>query len=176
MAITLASAFEELEQKRNMKEMEEAEIAEQSRRNNGSTKTSIRPTSYVDTSPARFHSNTCSHDIVNSQVTFEFETFSNPNPRVSSYGYTKLSKPAIQKRGSSLNQLPQVPYKVQLGNFEILAVLGRGGFGKVTKEQAQVLLVEEKKTGNMLALKAMKKDAILDVDKGRSGKDLHSLR
>ncbi|KAJ3212210.1 Serine/threonine kinase [Entophlyctis luteolus] len=133
MAITLASAFEELEQKRNMKEMEEAEIAEQSRRNNGSTKTS--------------------------SVTFEFETFSNPNPRVSSYGYTKLSKPAIQKRGSSLNQLPQVPYKVQLGNFEILAVLGRGGFGKV-------LLVEEKKTGNMLALKAMKKDAILDVDKG----------
>ncbi|KAJ3196329.1 Serine/threonine kinase [Entophlyctis luteolus] len=94
--------------------------------------------------------------VSDSRITPRFDQYSSPNSMVP--GYQDLSLPNIQKRGSSLNKI-QAPMEVKLSDFQMLAVLGRGGFGKV-------LLVEEKKTGNILAMKAMKKDVILDVDKG----------
>jgi hypothetical protein len=64
-----------------------------------------------------------------------------PTPAVTSPHH----RPSVRKR------------KVGLDDFNFLAVLGKGNFGKV-------MLAEEKQTNNLYAIKVLKKEFIIDND------------
>ncbi|XP_068166319.1 serine/threonine-protein kinase N2-like [Antennarius striatus] len=71
--------------------------------------------------------------------------------------------PAMQEKVSSINHIggsedqPVSPLKMQMEDYKYISVLGRGHFGKV-------LLAEFKKTGELYAVKALKKKDIVTRD------------
>jgi classical protein kinase C len=58
---------------------------------------------------------------------------------------------------SQPQRVPTKRRKVGLDDFNFLAVLGKGNFGKV-------MLAEEKKTSGLYAIKVLKKEFIIDND------------
>lgn len=47
--------------------------------------------------------------------------------------------------------------KVSLGDFKLISVIGKGAFGKV-------MLVEKRGTGQVLAMKSLRKEEIIEKD------------
>lgn len=70
--------------------------------------------------------------------------------------YDNFSSSKVSRNGTIFSGKKNIP-EVKLQDFKPIKVLGRGSFGKVT-------LVEFTKTGELFAMKSLKKDVLLDQD------------
>ncbi|KAG8913143.1 Serine/threonine kinase [Tulasnella sp. 408] len=94
-----------------------------------------------------------------------------PNPR---YTYAQQQPPAAAEGSQPQPQRQQVQQhqtKRELGldDFNFMAVIGRGYFGKV-------LLAEEKKTNGLFAIKTLKKEFIIDNNEIERPVDIRSMK
>jgi classical protein kinase C alpha type len=145
MADTLVAAFEDHEKKLRQKEIEDAEksrmatpIFEPSDLTNlalGSALTESTPSLYADESQA-------TTPVAQQDGTAAFKQ--DATPKV-------VAVPASTK------VIPREEIKLTAEDFHFIAVLGRGAFGKV-------MLAKDKKTGQHYAIKALKKDYIIQND------------
>ena len=88
--------------------------------------------------------------------------FINKNMSEISDGNKKVSGSKIdKKRSNTIFSKHKTIKTVSLEDFQIMKVLGRGSFGKVT-------LVQYKQTGEYYAMKSLKKDVLLDQDQVES--------
>ncbi|KAJ3203955.1 Serine/threonine kinase [Entophlyctis luteolus] len=140
MAITLVQAFEDAERRKHAKELEEAERQEKDRTGENKTAAAVA-------------------------------------------AMTRTQEDKIEQLRSQIKNVV-IKKSVKLEDFDFLAVLGRGAFGKVANlfleyDQNlipcgqlvfQVMLIEEKTTKKLYAMKALKKEFIIQSDDVASAK------
>ncbi|KIY72512.1 hypothetical protein CYLTODRAFT_417900 [Cylindrobasidium torrendii FP15055 ss-10] len=84
-----------------------------------------------------------------------------PQSRPTSLGQSPASPPPSQAVTQPPARVSSKRRKVGLEDFNFLAVLGKGNFGKV-------MLAEEKKSSNLYAIKVLKKEFVIDNDEVES--------
>ncbi|KAJ3121462.1 Serine/threonine kinase [Physocladia obscura] len=162
MAITLVGAFEEVERMKNLRDIEEMERAEKARKENESKlpHTSVTPVVFIEGS---------TKILISIQIPImQLPQQQQPTPKRPKQGEVETFLQGRMKLSVEIQRSrPENPRKarkpVKISDFDLVAVLGRGAFGKV-------LLVEEKSTHQTFAIKALKKDHILQDDGVESAK------
>ncbi|KAJ3260212.1 Serine/threonine kinase [Chytriomyces hyalinus] len=141
VAVTLMNTLDEIERKKYVKELEEADTAE-----NGRRKQELERLAGGDVG------------LVTSGVQMVSLLVPAPAP-------TSAPLPTVQTlvEGDNSNLFSGVGLnassdkRVSLEDFNLISVIGRGAFGKV-------MLIEEKSTNRLYAMKALKKDFLIDND------------
>ncbi|KAJ3244890.1 Serine/threonine kinase [Chytriomyces hyalinus] len=142
VAVTLMNTLDEIERKKYVKELEEADTAE-----NGRRKQELERLAGGDVGLV-----TSGVQMVSLLVPAPAPT-SAPLPTVQTL--VEEARQIREKRASI--PLIQLDKRVSLEDFNLISVIGRGAFGKV-------MLIEEKSTNRLYAMKALKKDFLIDND------------
>ncbi|KAI8838215.1 kinase-like domain-containing protein [Chytriomyces cf. hyalinus JEL632] len=142
VAVTLMNTLDEVERKKYVKELEEADTAE-----NGRRKQELERLAGGDVGLV-----TSGVQMVSLLVPAPAPT-SAPLPTVQTL--VEEARQIREKRASI--PLIQLDKRVSLEDFNLISVIGRGAFGKV-------MLIEEKSTNRLYAMKALKKDFLIDND------------
>lgn len=111
------------------------------------------PTSVTHQPPQR----NSTHDTQPQPPTPTSQPSNRYDPRLSSSSPTKSVTSPTNAGAVSNQSSPTKNRKIGLDDFNFLAVLGKGNFGKV-------MLAEEKRSGQLWAIKVLKKDFIIEND------------
>ncbi|KAI8620660.1 kinase-like domain-containing protein [Chytriomyces sp. MP71] len=132
VAITLMTALEDVERRRHLKELESAE--------RGRVVSGSPPVVGEEGGASGVSTpNIASGDAISGSGT----------PELSTGGRFEIKRKSVP--------LLSIMGKIQLEDFEMLSVIGRGAFGKV-------MLIEEKSTKKLYAMKALKKEHLIEQD------------